>query len=79
MLVDDNGKVAVRPIKADTAQGDTWIVSDGLKPGDRVIVEGLQKVKPGATVRVAPWKGQATVAQQDAPATPQSSQKPKNK
>ena len=79
MLVDDNGKVAVRPIKADTAQGDTWIVSDGLKSGDRVIVEGLQKVKPGATVRVAPWKSQATVAQQDAPATPQPSQKPKNK
>lgn len=79
MLVDDNGKVAVRTIKADTAQGDTWIVSDGLKPGDRVIVEGLQKVKPGATVRVAPWKGQATVAQQDALPTPQSSQKPKNK
>jgi membrane fusion protein (multidrug efflux system) len=79
MLVDDSGKVVMRPIKADTAQGDTWIVSDGLKSGDRVIVEGLQKVKPGATVRVAPWKGQAAVAQQDASAAPQPSQKPKNK
>jgi membrane fusion protein (multidrug efflux system) len=86
MLVDDAGKVAVRPVKADTAQGDTWIVSDGLKSGDRVIVEGLQKVKPGATVKAVPWKGQATVAQQDVPAAAQpkeahgqSGQKPKNK
>jgi membrane fusion protein (multidrug efflux system) len=31
--------------------GDQWLVEDGLKPGDRVIIEGLQKVRPGAAVQ----------------------------
>jgi membrane fusion protein (multidrug efflux system) len=36
----------------DRAIGDKWLVSAGLAPGDRVIVEGMQKVKPGASVKV---------------------------
>jgi membrane fusion protein (multidrug efflux system) len=59
MLVDANGKVVAQSVKADTAQGDTWVVSQGLKAGDRVIVEGLQKVKPGATVKAVAWNGPA--------------------
>jgi membrane fusion protein (multidrug efflux system) len=55
MVVGSDGKVATRAIKADTAQGDRWIVSDGLKAGDQVIVEGLQKIKPGAPVKAMPW------------------------
>jgi hypothetical protein len=51
LLVGDDGKVKAQPVKTGAAQGSAWIISEGLKPGDRVIVEGFQKVKPGATVR----------------------------
>jgi membrane fusion protein (multidrug efflux system) len=60
MLVGADGKVAVQPVKADTAQGNVWIVSEGLKAGDRVIVEGFQKVRPGAVVKPTPWKQTAS-------------------
>ena len=55
MLVDADNKVVPRPIKADRAQDNQWIVSDGLKGGERVIVEGFQKAKPGSTVKPVPW------------------------
>lgn len=55
MTVDAEGKVAPRPVKTDGAYGTHWIISSGLKPGDTVIVEGLQKVKPGAPVKALPW------------------------
>lgn len=55
MTVDAEGKVAPRPVKTDGAYGSNWIVSNGLKAGDTVIVEGLQKVKPGAPVKALPW------------------------
>jgi membrane fusion protein (multidrug efflux system) len=45
-----DNKVELRKVKADRAVGDKWLVSDGLKPGDRVIVEGLQYAHPGDTV-----------------------------
>lgn len=62
MLVGADGKVKSQPIKTASAQGNNWIVSEGLKPGDRVIVEGLQKVKPGAAVNPVPWKNDAQAA-----------------
>ena len=39
----------------DRAIGDKWLVSSGLAPGDRLIVEGLQKVRPGASVKEVPF------------------------
>ena len=39
----------------DRAIGDQWLVSSGLAPGDRVIVEGMQKVRPGASVKAVPF------------------------
>ena len=53
MIVDGEGKVQVRMLTVDRAMGDKWLVSSGLAAGDRVIVEGLQKVRPGAPVKVA--------------------------
>jgi membrane fusion protein (multidrug efflux system) len=53
-VVGADNKVSVRPVVANTAQGDKWIVSEGLKSGDKVIVDGLQKVKPGALVNPSP-------------------------
>ena len=58
-VVDADNKVVARTIKADNAQGDKWVVTEGLKTGDKVIVEGLQKIKPGAVVKPVPWKNPA--------------------
>jgi len=55
MTVDGNGTVSPRPVKTDGAFGTKWIISSGLNHGDQVIVEGLQKAKPGATVKPTPW------------------------
>ncbi|HJV81273.1 efflux RND transporter periplasmic adaptor subunit [Noviherbaspirillum sp.] len=60
MLVGSDGKVSTRTIKTGSAQNDKWIVLQGLKAGDQVIVEGLQKAKPGASVKPVPWKNSAT-------------------
>jgi len=51
MVVGEGDKVEVRQIKTAQAIGDKWLVTDGLKTGDRVIVTGLQKVRPGAQVK----------------------------
>jgi len=51
LVVGADNKVELRHLKTTRTVGDQWLVSDGLKAGDRVIVEGLQKVQPGAQVR----------------------------
>jgi len=51
LVVDANNKVEVRPLVTGRAIGDRWHVTQGLQPGDRVIVEGNHKVKPGDTVK----------------------------
>lgn len=56
LVVDAKDKVEQRMITADHAIGDKWLVSAGLSSGDRVIVEGLQKVRPGASVKTVPFK-----------------------
>jgi RND family efflux transporter MFP subunit len=53
-VVGDDNKVAIRPIKAGEKVGTLWIVSEGVKAGERVVVEGVTKVKDGAPVKVAP-------------------------
>jgi len=60
MTVGTDGKVAPRPVKTGSVQGDKWIITDGLKQGDVVIVEGLQKIRPGVPVKPVPWKPVAT-------------------
>ncbi|SFN36531.1 membrane fusion protein, multidrug efflux system [Izhakiella capsodis] len=51
MVVGADDKVQLRTIDATQAIGDKWLVTKGLKPGDRVIVTGLQRVKPGISVK----------------------------
>ena len=51
MVVGEGDKVEIRKLTATQAIGDKWLVTDGLKAGDRVIVTGLQKVRPGAQVK----------------------------
>jgi membrane fusion protein (multidrug efflux system) len=54
MIVDAEGKAQQRMLAVDRAIDDQWLVTDGLAPGDRVIVEGLQKVRPGMPVNAVP-------------------------
>ena len=50
LVVGADNTVELRSIRTDRAVGDQWLVTSGLKPGDRVIVEGIQSAKPGAKV-----------------------------
>ncbi|MBV2134010.1 efflux RND transporter periplasmic adaptor subunit [Pseudomonas sp. MAP12] len=54
MVVNAENKVEVRILKAERTAGSAWLVSEGLKAGDRLITEGLQFVKPGVEVQVQP-------------------------
>ena len=64
MVLNDQGKVEPRVLTTDRNIGDSWLVSAGLKAGDQVIVEGLQKVRPGSPAKAAPAapQGQAAAA-----------------
>lgn len=53
MTIAEGDTVAVRPVKLGDQRGDQWIVLEGLQDGDRVVVDGIQKIQPGAHVRVA--------------------------
>jgi membrane fusion protein, multidrug efflux system len=55
LVVDENEKVALRPIELDRAMGDRWLVTKGLSPGDRVIVEGTERIRPGFPVHAVPF------------------------
>jgi membrane fusion protein (multidrug efflux system) len=63
LVVGADSKPAPRPVKIGAAQGSDWIVLDGLKAGEQVIVDGFQKMMvPGAPVKAVPWKGAAPAA-----------------
>jgi membrane fusion protein (multidrug efflux system) len=66
LVVDKTGTVELRQLQLDRALGDAWLVTQGIAPGDMVIVEGLQRAKPGAKVKAVP-------ARTEKPATPQAS------
>jgi membrane fusion protein (multidrug efflux system) len=51
-VVGSDNKVSIRPITVGERVGNLWIVTEGLKPGENVVVEGLQKVRDGAPVKV---------------------------
>jgi len=55
MVVGAEEKVEPRVIKADRTVGDSWLVTDGLGAGDRVILEGIQKARPGTQVKAVPF------------------------
>jgi len=66
MVVAKDGNVELRPVVVSRAIGDKWLVESGLVAGDRVIVEGLQKIRPGAPVQATEVGAAA-----QAPAAPQ--------
>jgi membrane fusion protein, multidrug efflux system len=56
MTVGADDKVEPRVIKTERTVGENWLVDEGLKPGDRVILEGLQKARPGTPVKAVPFE-----------------------
>ena len=71
MVVDAEGKVAPRTVKIGGQQNGQWVVLDGLKTGEQVMVDGFQKLRGDAPVKAVPWTppGSAPAAA-DAPAAP---------
>lgn len=83
-VVGEDGKVSQRPIKVSAAQNNRWVVLDGLKAGEKVMVDGFQKLQmlpPGTPVKAVPWQAPGTAsppasaapAQQAASAAPAAS------
>lgn len=63
LVVGESGKVELRVLKVGRTVGDKWLVENGLKPGDRVIVEGTQKAKPGSVVKA--YSAKADIAAEE--------------
>jgi len=58
-VVDDQDKVTIRQVKTGEQVGSLWVIEDGLRAGERIVVEGTQKVKEGVQVVPKPYKGTA--------------------
>lgn len=70
IVINQDNKAEIRKVKTSSAIGNRWLVTEGLQPGDRVIVEGLQKVRPGSPVKPVEWSDPQApaTAPADAPA-----------
>ena len=68
-VVDQDNKVSIRPVNMGERIGAMWEVTEGLKPGDKVVVEGIQKAREGAQVTVKDWTPppEALVSKSDPP------------
>jgi membrane fusion protein (multidrug efflux system) len=71
-VVGPDNKVDIRPVKVAERIGSDWIIAEGLKPRETVVVEGIQKVKPGMQVTTKPYSPEA-------PAAPPTAAKPETK
>ncbi len=68
MVVGADGKVAPRPVKIGTSVDGQWVVLDGLKAGEQVMVDGFQKLRGNALVKAVPWTGAASAVPAGKPA-----------
>jgi len=57
--VDSDNKVSIRTVQAGDRVGHQWVIAEGLKPGERVVAEGIQKVRPGMQVTPKPFTAEA--------------------
>ncbi|MEX1167011.1 MAG: efflux RND transporter periplasmic adaptor subunit, partial [Hydrogenophaga sp.] len=69
MVVDAEGKAAPRPVKVGGQQNGRWLILDGLKAGEQVMVDGFQKLRGGAPVKAVPWAPPGSAAP-SAPSVP---------
>jgi membrane fusion protein (multidrug efflux system) len=75
MVVDAEGKAALRPITVGDMSGGDFVVDEGLKNGDQVIVNGLQKIRPGAPVKAVEWNPAGNAPAPAASAAPAATEK----
>ncbi len=71
-VVDGDNRVELRPVQVGERYGTQWVITDGLKPGERMVVEGVQKATQGAHVNVEPYAGPATAPSSQAASAPAS-------
>lgn len=76
-VVTDSNVADLRTVRVGRVAGDRWVVEEGLKAGDKVVVEGFQKVKPGAPVTAQPWKPQDTAPATGSAGSVEPASKPK--
>ncbi|TCB78177.1 efflux RND transporter periplasmic adaptor subunit [Acinetobacter sp. ANC 4173] len=76
MIVDAKGAIESRPVTTVGVQGQDWIVTEGIKTGEKIVVDGVAKVKPGQTVSAKPYQPQTEAPKASAPA---SAEKPQAK
>ncbi len=62
LVVGADGQVSPRTVKVGGAQGGQWVVLEGLKPGEQVVVDGFQKIRPKQPVKPVPWSPPGAVA-----------------
>ncbi|QIF00219.1 efflux RND transporter periplasmic adaptor subunit [Roseimicrobium sp. ORNL1] len=73
-VVGADGKAEIRPVKVGPRTGSNWVIAEGLKAGETVIVEGFQKVRAGAPVTAKPWTPPASHAEASTPESAPTSQ-----
>jgi membrane fusion protein (multidrug efflux system) len=78
-VVESDNKVTVRPVKVSQRVGQNWVVDEGLKPGERVVAEGVQKVRPGTVVNPKPFAATTASATAPNPAKPVATNPSNNK
>ena len=69
-VVGPEERIEIRPVDASIWLGDQWLIDSGLKAGERVVVNGLMKIGPGAPVKAVPWSATGTPPTDPAPPTP---------
>jgi membrane fusion protein (multidrug efflux system) len=69
-VVGADNKVDIRPVTVGVRVGTEWVIAKGLQPGEQVIAEGTQKVRPGVTVTPKPFAAGVPADKAAAPATP---------
>jgi membrane fusion protein (multidrug efflux system) len=72
MVVGPDGKVGPRPVKVGNQQGGQWVILDGLKAGEQVMVDGFQKLRGDAPVKPVAWQAPGSAAAAAATKTPAS-------
>jgi membrane fusion protein (multidrug efflux system) len=70
-VVDQDEKIQIRDVAASDWKRDQWLIDRGLNQGDRVVVNGLMKIGPGAPVKTVPWGATTAPAADSGPPTPQ--------
>ncbi len=78
VVVGDDNKAHFRNVKVGERVGSNWIILDGVKAGERVVVEGLQKVREGAVVNPKPYQPPVDAPAATAPAKPSNFPRPAN-